>query len=357
MKKYLITGILLVLSIFAHAQGDNGDCIHVTVKTTEVQETTDDAISELTIESKITNRHYVSRLDVDADEFMPFAEASKQFGHKAGGDFDKWKKRNGNTAEHYMLYRVDNGIVDLYYEEVDEEVEEQFQQYLPKDITIFDVNTYNDFFNNKYFNGATFSKDHWKAGGNVDARLADMRNLAVSFAKILGITLDPAKITYRLFETQVIEGLPGTRMYIPTKTPRDDGIAGIAKWNDDVTSIEIDAGELGKASISDAIRTIAEEVYHKYQMAVAQGTAKEESGLKKAQWTNSFNDKDYGKTATDLQRQMKTEKNEAKRKDLKEKRDAAIHSYYKLAHEKDAKAFAGKMAAMEYYVRNIRNFK
>jgi hypothetical protein len=342
-----------MLTVFAYAQKD---CPPDVVATTnEVREQLDEIISETTVESKIAGTHYAQKLDVDVEDFYAFAEQMKQFGHKEGSDFDNWKNKEGNNPEHYMFYRVADGITDLYYEELDGRVEEQFQQYLPKDMTIFDKNTYNDFFNNKYFNGNSFSKDHWKAGGNVDARLADLRKLAQSFANILGITIDPAKITYRLFETQVIEGLPGTRMYIPTKTPRNDAIVGIAKWNDDVTSIEIDADELGKASVSAAISTIAEEVYHKYQMSVVQG---KQSDPKKEQWANSYKDKDYGKTVNDLQKEInKLPQNDKRREPLEQQKDAAAHSYYQLAHEKDAKEFAGKMAAMEYFVRNIRNFK
>jgi hypothetical protein len=358
MKKYLITGILLVLSsCFLQAQPDCPPDMQEKIDAAyqKNREALDSKIHEKTVESKITSSHYVSQLDMSAKGFMTLANASKEYGHKTGGDFDKWKKRNGNKAEHYMFYRVANGIVDLYYEEIDEDVDKQFQQYLPKDVTIFDVNTYNDFFNNEHFNGAAFSQNHWKEGGDVNKRLEDMRKLAVSFAKILGITLDPAKITYRQFEVQNIEGLPPTRTYITTISPRDDGIAGVAKGNDAVTSIEIDAARLKTASISDAIRTIAEEVYHKYQMAVIEGKAKEESGLKKAQWANSFNDKDYGKTASDLQKEIdKLPKNDKKRESLEQQRDAAIHSYFQLAHEKDAKEFAGKMAAMEYFMRNIQ---
>jgi hypothetical protein len=352
MKKYLFTGILLVLAIFAYAQ-EGEDCPDVIVITKKVQEATENKINEKTIESKKTNRHYISRLDVNDKGFMMLADKSKEYGHKAGGDFDKWKKQLGNSAEHYMFYKVADGIVDLYYEKLDED--EQFPQYLPKGYTIFDKNMYNDFFNNKYFNGNSFSNNHWQTGGNVDARLADLRKLAQSFANILGINIDPAKITFRTIEVP-----DDLRMPIITKTPRNDGVGGEAKWDDKVTSIEIDADELGKASISSAVSIIAEEVYHKYQMAVVQGKAKEESGLKKAQWIGSFNDdgkNGYGKIAGDLQKQMKQETNGTNRTKLEEKRNEAIHSYYNLAHEKDAKEFAGKMAAMEYFVRNIGNFK
>jgi hypothetical protein len=348
-----------MLTAFAYAQQDK--CPEVTNVIVIKQEQIDKEIGKRTVDSSNTKTHYAQKLNVkNIEEFNALVKLMQTFGHKAGGDFDKWKNKEGNNPEHYMFYRVADGKVDLYYEKLDED--EQFPQYLPKGYTIFDKNIYNDLFNNKHFNDAAFSQNHWKAGGNAKARLKDMQNLAVSFANILGINIEPAKITFRTDnKVQKIEGIPDMRISIITETARNDGVAGVAKGNDDVTSIEIDADELGKASISSAISIIAEEVYHKYQMAVVQGTAKEESGLKKAQWVESFKDNnknDYGTIANDLQKEInKLPQNDKRREPLEQQRDAAIHSYYNLTLEKDAKEFAGKMAAMEYYVRNIGNFK
>jgi hypothetical protein len=350
MKKYLITGILL-LSIFAYAQEEN--CPVVTNKTKEVQEKTENNINKLTAESKITNNHYALRLGVSVKGFMTLANASK-VGHKAGGDFDSWKKRNGDNAKYYMFYTAANGKVHLYHEELDAQMAEQFQQYLPKGTYIFDEKAYN-----AYFGGIDFSKNHWQQGGDAHARLADMRKLAVAVGKDLGIAIDPAKITFRLFEAQQIEGLPPTRMYIPTTTKRDDHVAGFATGDDAVTSIEIDADKLKNGTISDAISTMVEEVYHKYQMSEVkkQGAARKEPEKAQA-WDKSFNDNnknDYGKQINDLQKQINTETNKAKRDGLEKQMVAAIHSYFKLAHEEDAKEFAAKIAAMEYAMRNITN--
>ncbi|MDR1652778.1 MAG: hypothetical protein LBS01_03855 [Prevotellaceae bacterium] len=345
MKKYLITGILCISAIFVYAQGDG--CVIVVTATEKLQNDIDNAISEFTTGSKITNNHHVSRLeDLSVDEFMTFAEARKEVGHKTGGSFDTWKKRNGKNAKYYMFYTNVEGKVHLYHEKLDAEVAEQFQQYLPKGTYIFDENTYNT-----YFRGIDFSGNHWKEGGDVHARLADMRRLAVAVGKDLGITLDPAKITFRLFETQKIEGLPPTRMYIPTTAKRDDNIAGFAKWDDAVTSIEIDADNLQKGSISDAINTMVEEVYHKYQMS----EVKKPQTEKARDWLKSFNDDyrdNYVGRITALQKQIDAEKNATKRDALQEQQAAAIHSYFQLKHEQDAKEFAGKIAAMEYVIRN-----
>jgi hypothetical protein len=352
MKKYLITGILLVLSNFIYAQ-----CVVLDKVTVEGQEATDNVIDAYATESKITNSHYALKLDASVDEFMSVANMRKEFGHKAGGDFDKWKKRNGNNAGYYMFYTNTNGKVHLYHEAIDARMAEQFQQYLPKGAYIFDEKAYN-----AYFGGIDFSSNHWQQGGDAHARLADMRKLAVAVGKDLGITIDPAKITFRQFEAQQIEGLPPTRMYIQTTTPRNDNIKGFATWNDDVTSIEIDADRLQRAGISDAIRTMVEEVYHKYQMSevekLKQGEKRKEAAEKVWDWMDSFNDNnknDYGKKVNDLQKQIKAETNETKRNDLEKQRVAAIHSYYQLKHEEAAKEFAGKIAAMEYAGRNITN--
>jgi hypothetical protein len=348
MKKYLITGILL-LSIFVYAQEEN--CPVVTDKTKEVQEKTENNINKLTTESKITNNHYTLRLGVSAKGFTTLANASK-FGHKEGGAFDTWQKRNGDKG-YYMLHTEAEGKTHLYYEELDKQTAKQFQKHLPKGITSFDEKTYN-----AYFKDIDFSSNHWKAGGDVDSRLADIRKLAVAISRNLGISLDPAKITYRLFETQQIEGLPSTRMYIPTKRDRNDNIGGFAKWDDKVTSIEIDAERLGKASISEAVSVIAEEVFHKYQMSEVvkflQGKEVKDSEKTKA-WDKSFKDNDridLGKAIIDLQKQSKAETDKTKRDKLQEEEDKLIHLYFGLAHEETAKDFAGKIAAMEYAVRN-----
>jgi hypothetical protein len=346
MKKYLITGILCIAATFVYAQTEGEVCPDVVAVTEEIQEETDNLISKSTTESKITNRHYVSRLDnISVDEFTTFAEARKEFGHKAGGSFDNWKKRNGKNAKFYMFYTNAEGKVHLYHEALDEEMAEQFRQHLPKGVCIFDENTYN-----MYFRGIDFSKNHWKEGSDVHARLADMRRLAVAVGKDLGITVNPDKITFRLFETQRIEGLPPARIYIPTTTKRDDGIGGFAKWDDAVTSIEIDADKLKTGSISDAIRTMVEEVYHKYQMAEVKKLQTEKARI----WDKSFHDNnrnDYGGEINDLQKQINAEKNTKKREDLQKQQAAAIHSYFNLPHEQDAKEFAGGVAAMEYAIR------
>jgi hypothetical protein len=305
----------------------------------------EDIISATTVKSHVTGTHYMQKLDVSVAEFYALAEVRKKLGHQEDGDFDKWKKRNGKNAKYYMFYTNAEGKVYLYYEDLDEELAKQFQQYLPKGTYTFDENTYNT-----YFRDIDFSKSHWKEGGDVHARLADMRRLAVAAGKDLGITIDPAKITFRLFETQKIEGLPPTRMYIPTTTKRNDGVGGFAKWDDAVTSIEIDADNLQKGSVSDAIRTMLEEVYHKYQMAEVKKGQTEKSQI----WLKSFreeNENNYVQKVIDAQKQLNTEKNTAKRDALQGQKDAALHSYFKLAHEQDAKEDAGKKAAIEYAIR------
>ncbi|MDR1459251.1 MAG: hypothetical protein LBI60_03455 [Bacteroidales bacterium] len=356
MKKYLITSILCVLIIFAFAQTD-GDCVVVTAITKEIQEDTEKAIREATLESKITHTYYASRIDMDTKDFLMFANAIKKFGHKEGGDFDNWKKQNFNKAAtgYYMFYTAADGRVSLYYEKLNERIAKQFQQYLPKGTITFDKNTYNNFFKD-----IDFTRNHWQTSGNIDARLKDIQTLAVVIGKILGITINPDKITYRQFETQKIAGTPDPRMTIPTKTPRNDGVAGFATWNDDLTSIEIDAGTLGNASISDAISTISEEVYHKYQMSEIEKIKQNKGVTEKAwDWYDSFrynSEKNYGKTINDLQKEInKLPQNDKRREPLEQQRDAAFHSYYNLDHEKDAKEFAGKLAAMEYFVRNFRS--
>jgi hypothetical protein len=367
MKKYLITGILLVLaSCFLQAQTPRKctpEEIEKAKREAEValanaRNTLDLTIKEFTDESRITNSHYVSRLDVSADDFNEFANRSKKIGHKEGGDFDKWKKRTGKNAEYYMYYTVDAGKVYLYYEELEEQMDKQLQQYLPKGPISFDERTCN-----AYFKDVDFSKNHWQQGGNVDARLADMRKLAVAIGRNLGITLDPAKITFKSANpAQSGSPLP-TRMYVTGSNIRNDMIGAAAKLNDDMTSIEFNGAYLARASISDAVNTLAEEVYHKYQMSELDklyNAEKRDKPEKAWDWLDSFNEdnkKNYGAQANNLQKQIDAEQNEDKRNDLKKQLYEALHSYYGLAHEKDAKEFAGQVAAMEYYARHIKDFR
>jgi hypothetical protein len=351
MKKYLITGLLCVLSTFAYSQ--EKDCPEVVVVTNEVRDRLESIINNATVESKVTNSHYALQVDFNTNDFIMFANASKEAGHKKDSDFDKWKKQNGKHTTYYMFYTTVDGKINLYHEALDAEMAERFQQYLPKGTYIFDEKQYN-----LYFGDIDFSKNHWKQGGDAHARLDDLQRLAVAVGKDLGITIDPNKITFRLFETQQIEGLPPTRMYIPTTSPRNDNVKGFAKWNDDVTSIEIDASRLKDASISDAIRTIVEEVYHKYQMSEVKKQESSQKEPEKARdWISSFNDNNrnnYGKQINDLQNKIKTETNTTNREKLQEQLDKAIHSYFQLKHEEDAKEYAGKVAAMEYFMRNIQ---
>jgi hypothetical protein len=127
-----------------------------------------------------------------------------------------------------------------------------------------------------------------------------------------------------------------------------------------MTSIEFNGAYLAEASISDAINTLAEEVYHKYQMSELNklyNAEKREKPEKAWDWLDSYNKnnkEDYGAQANNLQKQIDAEQNADKRKKLEEQRDKALHSYHDLAHEKDAKEFAGQVAAMEYFVRNIK---
>ncbi|MDR0737966.1 MAG: hypothetical protein LBF39_02715 [Prevotellaceae bacterium] len=357
MKTNLMIIVCCLLTTFAQGQeqgeGQDGqdNCTdEKTIRKIEaikdgVREQLDQKISEKIVGLDNPETHYVQKLNVNGKSFYTLAELMKEYGHKKNGKFDTWRKQAGKNAKYYMFYTNVEGKVYLYHEELNEEMAEQFQQYLPKGTYTFDENTYN-----AYFRGIDFSKNHWKEGGDVHARLADMRRLAVAVGKDLGIAVDPDKITFRLFEAQNIEGLPPTRMYIPTTAKRDDNIAGFAKWDDAVTSIEIDADKLQKGSISDVINTMVEEVYHKYQMSEIKKLQTE----KAQDWNKSFNDNnrnDYGKKINDLQKQIDAEKNVDNRKELKKQQDAAIHSYYKLAHERDAKEFAGKIAAMEYAKR------
>jgi hypothetical protein len=356
MKTNLMIIVCCLLTTFAQAQereGEEGggctdeETIRIIKATNDnVREQLDQRISEKTVESNDTETHYVQKLNASIEDFYTLAELMKKYGPKKNNKFVNWKKRNGKNAKYYMFYTNVEGKVHLYHEELNEEVAKQFQRYLPKGTSIVDKNSYN-----KYFSGINFSGNHWKEGGDVHARLADMRRLAVAVGKDLGIAVDPDKITFRLFEAQNIEGLPPTRMYIPTTAKRDDNVRGFAKWDDAVTSIEIDADRLKNGSISDAISTMVEEVYHKYQMS----EIKKLQTQKSQDWNESFIDdsrNSYGKKVNDLQKQIDAETNTTKRDALKQQRDAAIHSYYKLAHERDAKEFAGKIAAMEYAMRN-----
>jgi hypothetical protein len=351
MKKYLITSMLCILAVSVYAQTGTV-CPPVDVVWREYRETIESKIKEKTVESKITNSHYASRLNMSAEGFMELADASKEAGHNVDSDFDNWEKRAGNNAKYYMLNTVASGKVHLYYEKLDKETPADFQQYLPKGTHVFDEKAYN-----AYFGGIDFSKNHWQAGGDVHARLADMRRLAVAVSKDLGITIDPDKITFRLFEVQQVKGLPPPRILIPTTTERNDNVGGFENNG----SIAIDAAKLKNGSISDAISTMMEEVYHAYQRSEVEklklGDKRREDSEKVWDWMDSFNDDNrngYAEKVNDLQKQIDAETNAGRLEKLKEQREAAYHAYYNLKHEKDAKEFAGKVAAMEYFVRNVQ---
>jgi hypothetical protein len=292
-------------------------------------------------------------LNVDVKGFQTLANSCKTYGHKKDSDFDKWKNNKKNSPEYYMFYTVVDGKTYLYYEKIDEQkTDEQFKQYLPKGTIYFDKKSY-DFF----FRDINFSAEHWQKGGNVGKRLDDMRLLAGIMGNQLGISLNTDKITYRLFETQ--KGAVETKMYIPTTTKRNDNIRGFANWSDDITSIELDGYYL-EGSISDVVSTTAEEVYHKYQMSEVEKLrqGKEQKETEKARnWMDSFNEdkrENYSGKIVDLQKKIDEEKNSSTLTTLTNQKNKAGHSYHKLAHEKDAKEYAGQIAAVEYFVRKIR---
>jgi hypothetical protein len=357
MKKYLkLVGILFVLvNSFLQAQCPEVEVLtkEIDITNEKIREKIDKKIGEKTVESYMPNDYYVLKLNVDVKGFQTLANSCKTYGHKKGSDFDMWKQNHKKTAEYYMFYTVVEGKIYLYYEEINELEDEQ---YLLKGTIDFDKEYYNSRFGN-----INFSANHWQVGGDVKERLKDMKELAVNIGKKLGITLEKERITTRLKERPENPAGAPMRMYIPDETLTKKGnIAGEATLNDDITSIELDGYYLQR-SISEVVSTTAEETYHKYQISevkkLMQGIERKEPE-KSWNWYDSYLEnkrENYTNKIVELQKKVEVEKNPSKRVSLKKQEYDAIRAYHDLAHEKDAKEFAGQVAAVEYVVRKLGN--